>query len=175
MIDSKTAGLWTAGEPVSQVLAKEQFKTDEETRWYAIESAILLGRIITQGEYDFYCHAAIRNNWPMTTLKPKIAGKVLSGIMTNGPTIPEPVLDKVPNSVYGRSSEANKIQHGGNHYKQFSKVNLEPWDVINAWGLGYFDGNALKYIARWSHKNGVEDLKKAVHYLQKLIEIKESK
>lgn len=161
--------VWTAGLPVSQVTVKEQFATDEATRWYVIESAILTGKIITQGEYDFYCTTAIRNNWPMTTLKPKIAGMMM------GKLTPDSVLDKVPNSVYGRSSEANKVQHGGNHYKQFSKAGLEPWDVINAWKLGYFDGNAVKYLARWKDKNGVEDLKKAVHYLQKLIEIEESK
>lgn len=167
MIDSKAAALWTAGQPVSPV-HQTMDRTDEEIRWYAIESAILTGKVITQAEYDFYCNRAITRNWPMTTIKPKIAG------MVYGYPSPDEVLDKVPPWVYG-VSKANEVQYGGDHYKQFSKVNLEPWDVINAWGLGYFDGNALKYIARWSHKNGVEDLKKAVHYLQKLIEIEESK
>lgn len=68
---------------------------------------------------------------------------------------------------------ANDIQVGGNHYKQFA--GHEPWDVITAWDLGYLDGTALKYIARWKHKNGVQDLKKAVHFLQKAIEVHESK
>ena len=40
---------------------------------------------------------------------------------------------------------ANDIQHGGTHYKQFT---YETWDVINDWGLGYFDGNAVKYLSR---------------------------
>ena len=44
-------------------------------------------------------------------------------------------------------SEANKIQYGGTHYKQFT--NFEPWDVITAWDLGYLDGTAVKYLARW--------------------------
>lgn len=68
---------------------------------------------------------------------------------------------------------ANDIQYGGTHYKQFT--NYEPWDVITAWGLGYLDGTALKYIARWKHKNGIEDLKKAIHFLQKTIEVEEQK
>lgn len=63
---------------------------------------------------------------------------------------------------------ANDKQISGNHYKQFK--NYEPWDVVNAWGLGYLDGTALKYIARWKHKNGIEDLRKALHFLEKLIE-----
>jgi len=64
-------------------------------------------------------------------------------------------------------SEANKIQIGGEHYK---RLKPEPWDVISAWGLGYFDGNVIKYVARFRHKGGVESLKKARHYLDKLIE-----
>jgi hypothetical protein len=63
---------------------------------------------------------------------------------------------------------ANDIQIGGDHYK--SKTGLEPWDVIARWNLGYLDGNALKYIARWRDKGGIDDLQKAIHYLEKLIE-----
>lgn len=65
--------------------------------------------------------------------------------------------------------EANDIQIGGDHYKQFK--GMEPWDVITGWGLGYLDGTALKYIARWKHKNGVQDLEKAIHFLQKAVEV----
>lgn len=70
-----------------------------------------------------------------------------------------------------QASQANEKQYGGNHYKQFK--GLEPWDVITYWGLGYLDGTALKYIARWKHKNGVEDLKKAIHFLEKAVEVYE--
>lgn len=66
-----------------------------------------------------------------------------------------------------RSSGANATQVGGSHYKQFK---YETWDVILDWGLGYLDGNAAKYLSRWRHKGGVEDLKKARHYIDKLIE-----
>ena len=65
--------------------------------------------------------------------------------------------------------KANDVQIGGDHYKQFK--GMEPWDVITGWNLGYLDGTALKYIARWKHKNGVQDLEKAVHFLQKAIEV----
>jgi len=64
---------------------------------------------------------------------------------------------------------ANDIQHGGTHYKKYGS--LQPWDVITAWNLGYLDGTALKYIARWKDKNGIEDLKKAIHFLEKTIEV----
>ena len=66
---------------------------------------------------------------------------------------------------------ANDIQIGGNHYKRLCP---EPWDVINAWELGYLDGTALKYISRWRDKGGTDDLRKAIHFLQKLIEVEEN-
>lgn len=68
-------------------------------------------------------------------------------------------------------SSANDIQIAGDHYKRFK--GHEPWDVITAWGLGYLEGTALKYIARWQHKGGVEDLRKAGHFIQKAIEVYE--
>ena len=37
---------------------------------------------------------------------------------------------------------------------------------------GYCTGNALKYLWRWKHKNGVEDLRKAQWYINRLIEEK---
>ena len=54
------------------------------------------------------------------------------------------------------------------HYKEGRKY--EPWDVIRDWDLGYFTGNALKYISRAGRKNGNsygQDLMKAITYLQK--------
>lgn len=68
--------------------------------------------------------------------------------------------------------DADSKQIGGTHYKKH--VNYEPWNVVNAWNLGYLDGTALKYIARWRDKNGVQDLQKAVHFLEKLIEQEKS-
>lgn len=62
---------------------------------------------------------------------------------------------------------ANNKQVGGNHYK----TNIEPWDAITDWGLGYLDGSAVKYLSRWHKKGGIQDLEKAIHFLQKLIEV----
>ena len=63
------------------------------------------------------------------------------------------------------------------HYQ--SKAGLEVIDVIEAFtdGLNGIEatdtGNILKYICRWKHKNGIEDLKKAQWYLNHLINIVE--
>ena len=59
-------------------------------------------------------------------------------------------------------------QEGGSHYKQMA---IQPVEYIHANGLGYFEGNVLKYITRWRVKNGIEDLKKARHYIDLLIEM----
>ena len=67
-----------------------------------------------------------------------------------------------------KSLEANKQQIGGSHYKDKA---IQPWDFISSNGLGFLEGNVVKYVSRWKDKNGVEDLKKAQHYLAKLIEV----
>lgn len=66
---------------------------------------------------------------------------------------------------------ANKMQVGGNHY---SNKAIQPWDYIVSNGLGYLDGCVVKYVTRYKEKGGVDDLSKAAHYLQKLIEIVQS-
>lgn len=78
----------------------------------------------------------------------------------------------VPHKHEAAPSRANSRQVGGSHYKQFT---YETWDVILDWGLGYLDGNAVKYLSRWRHKNGIEDLKKARHYIDKLIETEQER
>jgi hypothetical protein len=71
------------------------------------------------------------------------------------------------NKVYENTGKTVKDQQvGGNHYQRA----IQPWDIIIEWDLDYFEGNVLKYILRWKHKDGVQDLKKARHYLDKLIE-----
>lgn len=68
-------------------------------------------------------------------------------------------------------SSANDIQIGGNHYAS----SLQHWDVVELYGIGYIEGNATKYVTRWRKKNGIEDLRKAMHYLVKLIELATAK
>ena len=68
--------------------------------------------------------------------------------------------------------KANDVQVAGNHYK--SKA-VQPWDYIVANNLGYLEGNIVKYVSRWKDKGGVDDLKKARHYLDKLIEVQDGK
>lgn len=70
---------------------------------------------------------------------------------------------------------ANDIQIGGNHYKDSG---IQPWEVVDTWPLdqriGFYRGNALKYAMRMGTKDEqLTEIKKAQHYLQKLVEVLE--
>lgn len=68
-------------------------------------------------------------------------------------------------------SNANERQVGGNHYKSHGNATLQHWDIVDAFKLDYFQGQITKYVMRWRDKNGLEDLQKAAHFLQKYIEL----
>jgi hypothetical protein len=63
--------------------------------------------------------------------------------------------------------KAKDIQVGGNHYKN---LKIQPIEYIQANDLSYCEANVVKYVTRWRSKNGVEDLRKAKHYIDLLIE-----
>ena len=62
---------------------------------------------------------------------------------------------------------AYKKQIGGSHYKDMV---IQPSQFINKNKLLFAEGNAIKYICRHAHKGGKEDLKKAIHYIEMIIE-----
>lgn len=66
------------------------------------------------------------------------------------------------------ASLANTRQVGGEHYKKYGE--LQPWDVWGPWSLNPFQAMVVKYAVRYRDKDGLKDLRKAQHYLQKLIE-----
>lgn len=65
-------------------------------------------------------------------------------------------------------SEVNSRQVGGSHYKG---RNINHWDVISLFDIGYLEGNSTKYVFRHRSKNGLQDIEKAGHYLNKLIDM----
>lgn len=71
------------------------------------------------------------------------------------------------------SMQTNALDHqeGGEHYKDMP---IQPVEFIHKNGIGYFEGNVIKYVSRWRKKNGLEDLKKARHYIDLLIELEGS-
>jgi hypothetical protein len=72
---------------------------------------------------------------------------------------------------YARAVRDNALdkQEGGNHYKDMA---IQPVEFITANNLGFLEGNVVKYICRHHAKNGAEDIKKAIHYCELLLQTK---
>ena len=62
---------------------------------------------------------------------------------------------------------ANETQHGGTHYK----TGYEHWDWAVKMNMGPLEYAATKYLSRWWKKGGEVDLRKAGHYVEKIIEV----
>ena len=69
---------------------------------------------------------------------------------------------------HNETPPAAASQVGGSYYHGRG---IQPWDIIEAWDLDFWEGNAIKYILR--RKPGTPrtlDLQKAIHYLEKCLE-----
>lgn len=79
--------------------------------------------------------------------------------------------DKASKTVYGKLYHPNdhslKKQIGGDHY---TKLKIQPIEYALANNLGICEHAVVKYVSRWKDKNGVEDLRKAIHYLEMMIQ-----
>ena len=86
----------------------------------------------------------------------------------------------VPHSVPNKDIEARRLQHtestsgkaldtqvGGGHYKDFK---IQPVEFIVANDIPYREANVIKYTTRHKDKNGIEDVRKAIHYLQMIVD-----
>ena len=67
-------------------------------------------------------------------------------------------------------ANANDRQVGGGHYMG----SIQHWDLAAQRNYDYFQGQITKYVDRWKNKNGLQDLKKAQHFLEKYIELVEA-
>lgn len=68
----------------------------------------------------------------------------------------------------GLMLSALNTQEGGDHYKKYP---VQPIEYAMANGLNYCQANAIKYVTRYKDKNGAEDLRKAIHNIEILLEI----
>jgi len=64
--------------------------------------------------------------------------------------------------------KASEIQQGGNHYKKYV---IQPTEFIFKNNVGFIEGNVIKYVLRHRDKNGKQDLEKAKHYIDLLLEL----
>ena len=72
-------------------------------------------------------------------------------------------------------SLASSYQVGGEHYRN---KQVQPWTAMESWMTplefeGFLRGNVIKYIARYRDKDGIKDVYKAKHYLERLVELLE--
>lgn len=66
-----------------------------------------------------------------------------------------------------KRSQTLGYQESGNHYRKYP---IQPTQYIVANGLGFLAGNVIKYTTRYKDKNGAEDIRKAIHYLNMILE-----
>lgn len=62
-------------------------------------------------------------------------------------------------------------QVGGNHYADYA---IQPLEFCVKNNIPFLEGNVIKYICRWRNKNGIQDLEKAKHYIEMLIELEKA-
>lgn len=62
---------------------------------------------------------------------------------------------------------ANDRQVGGKHYKD----SVQHWDLVVANNIPYLDAQVIRYVMRHESKNGLQDLEKAEHFIQKMKEV----
>jgi hypothetical protein len=58
-------------------------------------------------------------------------------------------------------------QVGGDHYKKFK---IQPAEFCYKNGIPYLEATAIKYLCRWRDKGGIQDLDKAIHFIELLKE-----
>ena len=63
---------------------------------------------------------------------------------------------------------ALQAQVAGDHYKS---LKIQPIEYIHANGIPFAEGCVIKYVSRWRDKGGIDDLEKAKHFLELLIEL----
>lgn len=91
--------------------------------------------------------------------------------------VPCIAIDKKFSVVDDANAESDSVNHPS-HYNQNG---MEVWDVINVFtkdlsgAEAFYAGNVIKYVLRWQHKNGIEDLEKAKMYIDKIIEMEKEK
>lgn len=85
----------------------------------------------------------------------------------HGPKVPPKTLAE----SMGLKDDALAAQIGGTHY---AKQKIQPVEFIHANNLGFCEGNCIKYLCRWQDKGGLQDLEKAKHYIEMLIQMENS-
>jgi hypothetical protein len=92
-------------------------------------------------------------------------------VLINHQVIVKCILEHLKEMV-GLCMKSFKKQVGGNHYKKYK---IQPVEFIIKNNIGFVEGNIIKYILRFKEKGGVQDLLKAKHYIELLIDTTKSR
>lgn len=95
------------------------------------------------------------DDWKKTQTTPEFCR---TASVANGRLLPGPIIPVEP--------RADSKQVGGDHYKMLA---IQPSIYIRRNKIGWYEGNAIKYITRHSIKGGRQDIEKAIHYLELLL------
>lgn len=66
------------------------------------------------------------------------------------------------------AQSALQVQEGGGHYKEMA---IQPVEYIHANAIPFMEASVIKYVSRHRNKNGAADIKKAIHFLQLILEL----
>jgi Protein of unknwon function (DUF3310) len=92
-------------------------------------------------------------------------------------TTPRGTADKAREVAAKKEHETNygaqqsnplNTQVSGDHYKNLA---IQPVEYIHANRIPFIEGCVVKYVSRWRNKGGVDDLRKAKHFIELLIEL----
>lgn len=75
-------------------------------------------------------------------------------------------------AAHKQAGSALDVQEGGGHYKALA---VQPAEYVHANNIPYLEGSVIYYVTRWRSKNGIDDLRKARHTLDLLIELETRK
>ena len=95
----------------------------------------------------------------------RVKGTHADGRMDFTPLCPPSMT--VSDDVFDKFVGACSTQVGGSHYKNYK---IQPIEYTLANNLNFCQGNVIKYITRYKDKNGAEDLRKAIHYIDILLD-----
>ena len=94
-------------------------------------------------------------------------GPLTVGVLVNGHHVTRVPLAFVEHKKKINTPKARSTQVGGDHYRN---MKIQPVEFITANAIPYLEGNVIKYICRHRSKGGAEDLKKAKHYIDLLLQ-----
>lgn len=144
------------------VAEKAQTETPKSAPKENISAAERIRRLIAEGKTNYEILNSVTGILGQDVYQQRYNMKKYKGATEVAKTVvtktAKPLLSMPPLSVPAPKSQGKEIV-------------IHPWDAINAWGLGFFSGNVIKYVARHRYRNGVDDLKKAKYYLEKLIQL----